>query len=192
LSQGFSIYVSLQIQARIAPALKQICEEYYIDYKVIKDLCEHCGFIPDSKMALFSQALHFGFEYNFSASVHLLAPLLEDIIRKILYDQGEYSAILDKNAKSTEVSISTLLDKPKAKEVFDENFLFELKMLLTNNIGSNLRNAVAHGLLDDDTASGGDVVYLWWRILRWVMLSVVIGHNEYQELKNAPVIEEPE
>lgn len=28
-------------------------------------------------------------------------------------------------------------------------------MLLTNNIGSNLRNAVAHGLLDDDTASGG-------------------------------------
>ncbi|HFX4591908.1 TPA: DUF4209 domain-containing protein, partial [Escherichia coli] len=142
-------------------------------------------------MALFSQALHFGFEYNFSASVHLLAPLLEDIIRKILYDQGEYSAIIDKNAKSTEVSISTLLDKPKAKEVFDENFLFELKMLLTNNIGSNLRNAVAHGLLDDDTASGGDVVYLWWRILRWVMLSVVIGHNEYQELKNAPVIEEP-
>ncbi|EEW1145478.1 DUF4209 domain-containing protein [Escherichia coli] len=192
LSQGFSIYISLQIQARIAPALKQICEEYYIDYKVIKDLCEHCGFIPDSKIALFSQALHFGFEYNFSASVHLLAPLLEDIIRKILYDQGEYSAIIDKNAKSTEVSISTLLDKPKAKEVFDENFLFELKMLLTNNIGSNLRNAVAHGLLDDDTASGGDVVYLWWRILRWVMLSVVIGHNEYQELKNAPVIEESE
>jgi len=189
LSQDFAIYVSLQVQARIIPGLRTICEEHYIDYDLIMDLCRHCGFIPDNKVELFTQALQFGFENNFSASVHLLAPLLEDVIRRILYDYGEYTAIIDKHAKSTEVSIATLLDKEKAKEVFDENFLFELKMLLTNNIGSNLRNAAAHGLLDDDTANGGDVVYLWWRILRWVVLSVVIDQDEYKTIREEVISE---
>ncbi|WMY75744.1 DUF4209 domain-containing protein [Buttiauxella selenatireducens] len=182
LSQGFAQEVSYNVSAYILPALYKLTDDHYIDYGMVKEICEKCGFISPNKTELFSQALQFGFEGNYSVSVHLLAPLVEDTIRKILYDQGDYTAIIDNNSKSTEVSINTLLSKNTAQEVFDCNFLFELKMLLTNHVGSNIRNSVAHGLLDDNTSQGYDVVYLWWRILRWIVLSVVLFKNEYKDL----------
>lgn len=126
----------------------------------------------------------FGIDGDYATSVHLLAPLIEDTIRKILYDFGDYTAIIEKNAKSTEVSINTLLSKDSAKDIFDEDFLFELKMLLTNPNGSNLRNTVAHGMLDDDTSQNVEVAYFWWRVLRWVILSVVMDKDEYVRIKS--------
>lgn len=184
LTTEFFYEMSHKVSGYILPALDKIIEEHYIDYDFIKGICTTCAFISPNKKMLFTKALMFGFERDFATSVHLLAPLIEDTIRKILYDFGDYTAIIERDAKSTEVSINTLLSKDSAKMVFEEDFLFEMKMLLTNHNGSNLRNTVAHGMLDDDTSQGIDVVYFWWRILRWVILSVVVDDDEYIIIKS--------
>lgn len=184
LASEFSYEISYKVKAFIIPALDKIIEQHYIDFGFIKRICTECAFIAPNKKMLFSRALMFGIEGDYATSVHLLAPLIEDTIRKILYDFGDCTAIIEKNAKSTEVSINTLLSKDSAKDIFDEDFLFELKMLLTNPNGSNLRNTVAHGMLDDDTSRSVEVAYFWWRILRWVILSVVMDKDEYIRMKS--------
>lgn len=184
LTTEFFYEISYKVSGFIIPALDKIIEEHYIDYDFIKGICTKCAFISPNKKMLFTKALMFGIERDFATSVHLLAPLIEDTIRKILYDFGDYTAVIEKNAKSTEVSINTLLSKDSAKKVFEEDFLFEMKMLLTNPNGSNLRNTVAHGMLDDDTSQGIDVAYFWWRILRWVILSSVVDNDEYIRIKS--------
>ncbi|MCE9994382.1 DUF4209 domain-containing protein, partial [Enterobacter asburiae] len=184
LTSEFSYEISYKVKAFIIPALDKIIEQHYIDFGFIKRICTECAFIDPNKKMLFSRALMFGLEGDYATSVHLLAPLIEDTIRKILYDFGDYTAIIERNAKSTEVSINTLLSKDSAKDIFDEDFLFELKMLLTNPNGPNLRNTVAHGMLDDDTSQSVEVAYFWWRILRWIILSVVMDKDEYIRIKS--------
>ncbi|MFU0885905.1 DUF4209 domain-containing protein [Kluyvera sichuanensis] len=184
LTSDFSYEISYKVKAFIIPALDKIIEQHFIDFGFIKRICTECAFIAPNKKMLFSRALMFGLEGDYATSVHLLAPLIEDTIRKILYDFGDYTAIIERNAKSTEVSINTLLSKDSAKDIFDEDFIFELKMLLTNPNGPNLRNTVAHGMLDDDTSQSVEVAYFWWRILRWVILSVVMDKDEYIRIKS--------
>ena len=48
--------------------------------------------------------------------------------------------------------------------------MFDLRGLLDREGGANLRNHVAHGLYDDDEFESGDVLYLWFTVLRLIVL----------------------
>ena len=43
---------------------------------------------------------------------------------------------------------------------------FELKALFCDAFGPNLRNEIAHGLLDDASCQTAQAVYAWWFLLR--------------------------
>ncbi|MCL2927754.1 MAG: DUF4209 domain-containing protein [Trichodesmium sp. MAG_R01] len=58
--------------------------------------------------------------------------------------------------------------------MFDEDTLFDLKGLLVDRSGSNLRNLMAHGLLDDEDFSSPLMSYLWWVTLRLCYLPLLI------------------
>ena len=62
----------------------------------------------------------------------------------------------------------------KIKDIFDEDTLFDLKGLLVDISGSNLRNLMAHGLLDDEDFSSLLMSYLWWVTLRLCYLPLFI------------------
>jgi hypothetical protein len=50
-------------------------------------------------------------------------------------------------------------------EVIGENSVFDLRGLLVERTGSNLRNAIAHGLLPSGAFFAPLVCYLWWLTL---------------------------
>ncbi len=50
--------------------------------------------------------------------------------------------------------------------------MFDLRVLLTEKAGANLRNDIAHGLLDDGD-KGGAKIYFWRMCLRLVLLPVL-------------------
>ena len=62
-----------------------------------------------------------------------------------------------------------MLDKPEADEIFEEDFLNELKMLMSSQRGPNLRNHIAHGLMEEYEANSDYSIYFWWRMLRMMM-----------------------
>ncbi|WP_123633208.1 DUF4209 domain-containing protein, partial [Pseudomonas viridiflava] len=66
--------------------------------------------------------------------------------------------------------LSTLLDVEGVDAVFGADIVFEMKALFCSAFGPNLRNAFAHGLMDDDDFYSADAVYAWWFMLRWVAL----------------------
>jgi hypothetical protein len=45
---------------------------------------------------------------------------------------------------------------------------FEIKALFCDALGPNLRNELAHGLLDDDSFQSIHAIYAWWMGLRLV------------------------
>ena len=65
-----------------------------------------------------------------------------------------------------ENGLSTLMESAEVPQIFGEDLAFELKALFCDAFGPNLRNVVAHGLLNDDELPSASAVYAWWLCLR--------------------------
>ena len=84
------------------------------------------------------------------------------------------SEVYDEKGIQNEYDLNKTLDLPKIKDIFDEDTLFDLNGLLVDRSGSNLRNLMAHGLLDDEDFSSPLMSYLWWVTLRLCYLPLLI------------------
>jgi hypothetical protein len=59
-----------------------------------------------------------------------------------------------------------LLELPEAAQVFGKDLAFELNSLFCDAFGPNLRNELAHGLLDEDGCNSPFAIYAWWLAFR--------------------------
>ena len=63
------------------------------------------------------------------------------------------------------------MDLPETERIFGENLSFEIKALFCDPSGANLRNNLAHGLLDDQACQSVYAIYAWWFGLKLVFNS---------------------
>ena len=170
--QNFQHDLQLIVQAQIIPALNQILMEYRVTKEFLRLLCYHSPIVPESHDDLMASALWCGFEHDFGNGIHLLAPQVEHLIRTLLKSKGVHTSNVDKEGVENENGLSTLLDHPRSESILGEDLLFELKAVLTESVGPNLRNEVAHGLLNDSNSHSSASVYCWWLVLRLVIKSL--------------------
>lgn len=166
------------VKAQILPSLAVIVKEHDITLQILEKICSNCPLIPDRRAALFAKGLFFGFQHDFASAIHLLVPQWEHIVRTVLKECDVHTTTLGTDLVDMECGLSTLLDKPEAEEIFDENFLFEMIAFLTHKRGPNLRNELAHGLIDDDRIWSYSSIYWWWRSLKLVVVHSLIHEVE--------------
>lgn len=157
----------------ILPALQQLLLDYSIDKRFLYELNLKSEIVPQFQLNLMTEGLWYGFEYNFSTAIHLLAPLLESLVRQKLNNIGVTTIHIDSQGIEQELGLSSLLDKDEIINVFSEGTVFELKAVFTNQIGPNLRNNVAHGLLDDHSSRHLTSVYGWYIVLRTITYALI-------------------
>ena len=68
-----------------------------------------------------------------------------------------------------ERGLSVLLRTKNITDVFSPEFVFNCKAIFAEKPGPNLRNELAHGLLDDDCINSSIHLYAWWFIFRLVV-----------------------
>ncbi len=90
-----------------------------------------------------------------------------------LKEAGAHTSNIDRDGIENENGLSTLMDLPESIQVLGEDLCFEMKSIFTDSLGSNLRNEVAHGLLNDSSSSSISTIYAWWMVLRLVVHSLV-------------------
>ncbi|WP_370682982.1 DUF4209 domain-containing protein [Pseudomonas syringae pv. atrofaciens] len=98
---------------------------------------------------------------DFGMAVHFLIPQLENIVRFHMKGAALKTSNTDLEGIENENGLSTLLDVEGVDAVFGADIVFEMKALFCSALGSNLRNAFAHGLMDDDDFYSADAVYTW-------------------------------
>lgn len=163
---------ALLIQCLISPLIDEIMKKYentQILEESIENLVQHSLFIPTERKQVFKKLIMLGLQKDFSTAIYLLCPQVENFFRLILKCSNVSTTTITSDQEEMEVGLSTLLDKKETNEIFDENLLFEMKMLFTESGGPNLRNEVAHGLLDDDGAMQPTIIYAWWRFVRLIV-----------------------
>lgn len=159
--------------SQLLPALNTISNEHHISLNMLENLCTSCPIIPENRTKLFAKGLFFGFEYDFATAAHLLVPQWEHIVRTVLKESDVHTTHLDKDGIDMEYGLSSLLEKDEAAEIFDDDLLFQMRVFLTHKRGPNLRNEIAHGLLDDNNSNNTPSIYWWWRSLKLVIDSLV-------------------
>ena len=182
----YRLLVDIAVVGSIMPALETLTLEHRLRTADFVELARRSPIVPAGREALFGKALAFGFDRDFAASVHLLAPQIEHMVRTHLKAAGVNTTNLDPNGVETENGLSTLIDQPAVSKIFGDDLVFEIRALFCDQFGPNLRNNVAHGLLDDQQAFSCDAIYAWWLALKmvfntfWNSLSVDAGNEDEQ------------
>lgn len=152
------------------PALQKIREEHSLALEDWYGLLKHHPFVPIERVGAYAHAFFHGFHGDFMSAAHLLMPQIENSIRYVLQNFEKETSKPIAGGLQEESSLNQTLYFPELKEILGEDMVFELKGLLTEKAGDNLRNQLAHGLMEDKELYGHLPVYLYWITLYLVFL----------------------
>lgn len=153
------------VVAVILPALDVLRLEHRFTESDFIELVRRSPIVPPGRDQLFGKILFAGFEHDFIGALHVLVPQVEHLVRHHLKRAGVHTATLDKDGVETENGLSTLLGRQEASTILGESLVFELKALFAEPSGPNLRNQVAHGLLDSGECHSAETIFAWWLIM---------------------------
>jgi len=166
--KNFEILTDIIVTGSILPALDVLLVEHYWREVDLINIVRQSPIVPRDRTTLFGKALYAGFNRDFVVAVHLLVPQIENMVRFHLKSSGVKTTNLDINGIENENGLSTLMDIPEVVKIFGADIAFEIKALFCDSFGPNLRNELAHGLLNASECYSVHVVYAWWFGLRIV------------------------
>ncbi len=164
--QDYGLLIGILVQGDILPALEVLWLEHRLRESDFVGLASQSPIVPKNRVRLFAKALFLGYDGDFVAALHLLVPQVENLVRHHLKVSGVKTTMLDASGIEHEVGLSSLMDYPETEQIFGSNLAFELRALFCDPFGPNLRNELAHGLLDEAGCRSIYSVYAWWFCLR--------------------------
>jgi hypothetical protein len=165
----------IAVLALLDPARRQILSEHVVRLDDWRAFTTDNPFIPVGREEIFARGMDAGMNGDFLVAVSLLTPQIENAVRIVLKKTGVVTSKIDMRNVEQERVLGALLDMDDAERVFGRDLMFDLRGLLVEKFGSNLRNELAHGLLDGDDFKGPDAEYLWWCALRLMFLPSLEG-----------------
>ena len=154
------------VHAVLAPAVRVMKDEHTIDEDAVEALIKDSEFIPDGRLSLFVKAIVAGFRFDFSTALHVLVPQCENALRHLLEQQGVVARNIDQDGVEEVWGVERVLGHENLIAMLGDALVYELRTLLSGRLGPNLRNLIAHGLLDENSVNGEMGFYLWWVLVR--------------------------
>lgn len=168
------LYLAIAI---IEPARDQINTEYDIRVGDFLPFVFNNPLIPHKRAEIYARGLHAGLVGDFLTASHLLIPQVENSVRYILEKEELIPSGIDHQGTQNEYDLNKILYekyRSKLEEKFGEDMVFDFQGLLVERFGFNMRNLLAHGLLNEDYFESYRVSYCWWAILRFCCLPFLV------------------
>lgn len=157
----------------------QILQEHTCNIRELLELTIHNPFIPLGRELIYARGFQAGFCGEFLEALHLLVPQIENSLRYILKRADVITTSLSSEGIQEELDLNALLGKPELIEILGEDLVFDLQGALTSRFGSNIRNRLAHGLMDHDEFYSYTAVYIWWLLLRICCIPLI--NSQYKD-----------
>ena len=162
----FIFHCSFFAMGKIFTQLKFLQEKCPQDLQSLEFVVGESIFVPKSLIHEWVLVIFYGIKGDFFVAMQILAPLLENTCRLLLKKEGEITIQREQNGIERELNLGKLLEIQKMKDVFGELNVFYLKNLYCNPAASNIRNDVAHGILNINSSKNPLVVFAWWFTIR--------------------------
>lgn len=167
-----SQYREIATKLYITPARRQIFREHQTDSRSLYSLLINNPFIPPDRIYLFARGFSSGFNGDFVEACHILISQLENSLRFLLQKQGVVVSSFDDEGIQEKMALNTMLweENEELEKILGSDIVFNLRGLLADPLGDNLRNRLAHGLLSSNAFNLPRTEYAWWLILRICLL----------------------
>jgi hypothetical protein len=152
----------------VAPAIEQIMNEHNLETAFFAGLAARSGFVPARRERSYGLGLAAGARGDFDLAATLLFPQFEHAVREAFHGNKIVTTTLPDSGIQNEHDLNILLRHEAMPQLFGEKQSFDLRVLLIEKAGSNLRNDLSHGILDDG-AKRGAKAYFWWICLRFAL-----------------------
>ena len=169
----YELYMTVSAQTAILHSLDTFNMEHKISLQQIIDICSYSTVVPHNRIYLWARGLYHGFNYDFADSIHLLTPQIENMVRVLMRQAGLNTSQIsgDQIHTESEIGLSNLLKDPNINKVLSKDYVFNLQAIFSEKPGPNLRNEIAHGLLETSVACSPLAIYAWWFVLKLVVNS---------------------
>lgn len=167
--QNYKIRIGMIVQGYILPAHEVLLLEHRLRESDFIHLASQSPIVPKGRERLFGMALFAGYDQNFVTALHILIPQIEQMVRYHLKSAGVKTTTLDSKGVENENGLSSLMDQQESETIFGEDLTFEMKALFCDPFGPNMRNELAHGLIDEKSCQSSYAIYAWWFGLRLVL-----------------------
>jgi hypothetical protein len=160
------IYHEAVVASTLGPALYQINLEHRIHAEEITHIVKNNPLVLSGHEEIYIRGLVAGLQGDNLIAAHLLFPQIEALLRELLVQTGNLTSSLNNDLIQDEYPLSTILYWPQLEAILGVDIVFNLKALLVERGGSNLRNLALHGLMEHNEFYSHKITYLVWLILK--------------------------
>ncbi|MBF4579622.1 DUF4209 domain-containing protein [Frigoribacterium sp. VKM Ac-2530] len=166
LVQGYEFRIGLEVQAYLAPAWLTLTNEHTLSVGDFLQVTHGSSIVPADREMLYAQALLYGFNGDFATAAQLLTPQLEHLVRTHFRNAGQATTTIDGQGIENEVGLSALMAREIAADILGDDIAYAIRAFFCGPIGPNLRNEIAHGLVNDSWVNSAQSLHCWWFMLR--------------------------
>lgn len=152
----------------------------------VYDIVSDSIIIPEGRSKIIAEGLYYGLKGEMYLSLHILVPQTEQIFRRLASECGDVVFDVKNNGIEQASMLKSVFELPNLNECCDESILFVFKGMMIEKSGSNIRNLIAHGLMDEPQAYSGNAVFFLCSLIRLILFSsrkVLLINNASDRLK---------
>lgn len=167
-----------RVDGIIDPARRTIIRQHRVVPDSFHALVYHNPVVPVGREYLFARGLNAWMYGDLPVAAHLLVPQLENSLRNLLARAGGRTTTLGPGGVQHDRTLGSVLSADQLEKMLGPNVLFDLRCLLSDSFGANLRNLLSHGLIGHATMYSAPVSYLCWLVLHLCAGPVLLRAHE--------------
>lgn len=157
-------------QILVGNTFEHIRSRFVIEESDVKKIVDASCAIPEGRKESYAKGLMFGFSGDFLTALSILVPQIENAVRYLAVECGEPVYNMNEEGIEEIKTMHAVLDLEGVKESLDEDLIFALNTIFCSKFGLNMRNNMAHGMLDDQAFQSFKALYIWWFALKFCYL----------------------
>lgn len=110
---------------------------------------ERCGLFPTNRHGVRRRAFEAYLLGDHATFIHLIIPQIEHGLRLLLREVGKSTNVTRDDSTWRQLTLHQVLKQSELAEILGEDMCFYLSVLLTEDLGWNIRDVVCHGLVED-------------------------------------------
>jgi hypothetical protein len=162
VQQAREIHWPMQVRWKIEPARLAFLREHAIRRDDLRFLVDANPFITQGHEGIYLRGIQAGFFGDWLTAMHFLIPQIEASLRQLLQQAGVTTSTLESDGTQKERDLNQLLWMPELDAILGPDVIFDLRGILIERFGHNMRNESAHGLMPEGAFYQEASAFFWW------------------------------